>query len=1347
MNNGELAPQSADEALPAPSAPTIASTAHGDPFTQSLLRPLVPGDVLVDRFVVQGALATGGSGCVYRARDHISGLEIAVKVFVGAGPVERFAREGGLLAGLQHPAIVRYVDHGVTATGARFVATQLLQGPTLKEVLRKGALSQRQTAQVGVRVLQALAVAHRAGIVHRDIKPENLIVVGEDLSQVTVIDFGVARRMQGHAMTGTGHWVGTPMYMAPEQARGERDVDGRADLFSLGCVLLECLTGQPHFVGDSALAIMAKICVDDDTPLAALCPALHADLLDVLDRLLKKDRMLRAHDAAALAAEVEALLPRLPSECSAVFPTLPAKTIGDVELRVRALILVSPPASASGQGLNASALEPQEMASVSSPLTKLASGFHPLLNGALAFTVPGDAPIDQAVQAARCALAARQAMPARAIAIALGRREETLARPGHGRHVADVTTNLLDETEPGQIRVDDVVAKLLASRFEISQQTNATHTIYHLLAERTSLEPPRTVLGRALPCVGRQREIENLEAIFNECVEESAARVVLVTAPAGGGKSRVRFEVMQRLAASSAGATTLIARADPMHANAPLNLVARMLRLAANITGQESLEVRRKLVRQNLGRHLTAGGLDEAQRERVLAFLGEITDVPFPDDGLPALKTARKDAQVMGDQTRLAWLDWLSAEVNAGPLVMVLEDLHWGDGPSIQFIDEGLRNFSSKALYVMAFARPEIHQRFPQLWEARALETMLLRPLPLRASEQLVAQALPSLSEEDARRLAVRCDGNPFFLEELLRVVSECGGITPTMQSAPASVLGVVQSRFDALGAQAKRVLRAASVYGESFPQAGLAALLGDARLTDLERWLDILSEKEIIYRRSQDSMGLQCSFRHALLRDAAYETLTEGDRISAHNAAVRWLEQAGDCEPMVLVEHYECGRNSERAAHWCAEAAEQTVMTGDLPASIAIAERGKANGAQGETLMRLLLVEGDARCWMGEYAAAETLLKQVVAATEGVQQLKAMSVLLYALGNQSKYDEVFSILDGLKEPANDDEIEHWLRVMMNGAAFTRWANWRLTKELAGRIETWLPNQGSFTYGHWQSLKGSLAKDQGDLSLALQCHAGSEVDFLKAGDAREAASARLMRAVDLLDIGEINAARELFIEVEQTSQRLGITSLLYMCSFNRAQALLRLHSFEQASALAKCCKAFGLRQGDRAIASHSATIDVLACLALGRLDEAADLAAEACEVAQSLGGFIVLPIAAKAAVLLRKGLIEAALHEANAALQVIDSGVPIPDGKLFAFATYVTCSRANGQTGIARSVALRALKELATVASNIREPHYRRTFLRNIPEHAELIQQARSLNINLNTPEFQVLAEFAGEPS
>src|SRR5215213_9136028 len=238
---------------------------HGSTVT-TVNSPLADG--LRDRYLLERELGRGGMATVYLARDLQHDRLVALKVLHqelahALGP-ERFVREIQVAARLQHPHILPVFDSGTakqsnSAVESPWFTMPYVAGESLRQRLsREPQLPLRDAVRIALEVADALGYAHAQGIVHRDVKPENLLLSGD---HCVIADFGVAQALDaagGERLTETGITVGTPLYMSPEQASGDRQLDGRSDLYSLGCVLYEMLAGEPPFTGRTAQAIIAR---------------------------------------------------------------------------------------------------------------------------------------------------------------------------------------------------------------------------------------------------------------------------------------------------------------------------------------------------------------------------------------------------------------------------------------------------------------------------------------------------------------------------------------------------------------------------------------------------------------------------------------------------------------------------------------------------------------------------------------------------------------------------------------------------------------------------------------------------------------------------------------------------------------------------------------------------------------------------------------------------------------------------------------------------------------------------------------------------------------------------------
>ncbi|MFN2400714.1 MAG: protein kinase [Gemmatimonadaceae bacterium] len=243
------------------------------------------------RYQLESEVSRGGMAAVYRARDKRHEREVAIKVLhpelataVGA---ERFLQEIRLVAGLQHPHILPLYDSGETQDSLYYVMP-FVDGESLRDRLtREKQLAVDVALRISGDVADALTFAHAHQIIHRDIKPENILLAGE---HALVADFGVARAIHsalGERMTGTGLAVGTPAYMSPEQASGEHELDGRSDIYSLGCVLYEMLAGSPPFTGATPQAVISKRFTMSPADLRSLRPSVPAGVAELVKRALE----------------------------------------------------------------------------------------------------------------------------------------------------------------------------------------------------------------------------------------------------------------------------------------------------------------------------------------------------------------------------------------------------------------------------------------------------------------------------------------------------------------------------------------------------------------------------------------------------------------------------------------------------------------------------------------------------------------------------------------------------------------------------------------------------------------------------------------------------------------------------------------------------------------------------------------------------------------------------------------------------------------------------------------------------------------------------------------------------
>ncbi|NVB79369.1 MAG: AAA family ATPase, partial [Kofleriaceae bacterium] len=781
------------------------------------------------------------------------------------------------------------------------------------------------------------------------------------------------------------------------------------------------------------------------------------------------------------------------------------------ESRVCALLFARASAKASGL--------PRVVAANGGTYQALADGEHSFL-----VTIESvRAPTDQAAAAARVSIALREADPEIRQVLVTGRGSDGGHTP-MGELVDSAVRHLLSASA-GEIRVDRLTAALIDARFHVTFDGNLAR-----LAGERDAEGTRTLLGKPSLWVGRRRELATLLATLDECAEERVSRAVLVLAPAGIGKSRLRHEMVRSLERRGTPVLVLHGRGDSLSAGSPFVMIAPALRRAAGILDGEAIEVRRDKVAV-----LVESAVPAAERRRITELLGEMIGVPFPDEDSELLRSARADKMLLGQQMERAWVDWVRAECARQPVLLVLEDLHWGDLPSVNYIDAALRAIPDAPLMVLALARPEVRETFPRLWEHREVEEITLHALSPTACGELVraalgAQATPELVEELVRR----CDGNAFYLEELVRAVAEGGGA----QSLPETVIGMVQARLAALDPQARRVLRAAAVFGEAFWDGGVRALLGsdEGEAFDPGEWLEDLVRREVIARAASSRLPDQreYTFRHALLRDGAYELLTEEDRQLGHALAGEWLVRAGEQDGLVLAGHFDRGGDSVRAVQWYRRAAQQALDGNDLAAVIERAERGITAGATGEALGELRGLQASAAYWSSRYADGRRWGQEAVAtihpgSASWFAALGSGLVSAARLGDYDTVDRMFARALGT-ERAEGAEAAQLVCLCRGGFQLIfagRFARAdEILVEIAALAEQAKGRLDPLTYAQVNHVQGVRAAHVGDVATFLR-HLLAAVDgFERAGDTRNLSLERTTVAWCWAELGELARAED-----------------------------------------------------------------------------------------------------------------------------------------------------------------------------------------------------------------------------
>ena len=1299
------------------------------------------GSILGGKLQLQRLAGAGGMGEVFEARYLDSGQRVAVKVLraLQADQLVRFEREARLLGEFDHPNIVRYIEHAITPLGQPYLVMEWLDGEDLATRLRSRPLAMPEALAIGRDVAEAMAAAHARGIVHRDLKPGNVFLVrgaflarGE-FSQSKVLDFGIAWLSDWTPVTQAGATPGTVGYMAPEQSRRGVEITPAADVFSLGCVLYEGLTGKPAF---DAPAVDRR-----PEPAPSLRDQLGtevpAELAALVDQMLAREPGDRPRDGAAVGAALAAIRvepgepPRRPTR---------APSLTRSEQRLLSVVLIAPPARPAASGAGAPASRAASALATLREVAALHGGHVELLtDGSVAVALSGThVATDQAVLSARCALALRDHAPDRAIGLAMGRgtsgamwvpEGEALGRAAGllaGREPPDApdAPDALGRASAGgrwPIALDDTTAGLLDGRFDVRE----TDRGIALHGERVATTGTRRLLGRTTACVGRDRELSGLIEMFAECVAERSAHAVLVTAPPGIGKSRLAGELIALIRARVPDTGLWIARGDPLRGRSAFALLGQALRGVIGLHDGESLAARQAALAARVARHVP-----EADRQRVSEFLGELLSAPFPDADSAPLRTARREPAVMSEQVRRAAVDFLRAECAAHPVVVVLEDLHWGDLPTVRFIDAALRSLHDQPWMVVALARPEVHKAFPQLWSERGAQEIRLRPLTRSASERLVRQALGPMVEPDTVvRLVDQADGNPFYLEELIRATAERGG-----DGLPPTVVAMVQARLGGLLDDERRLLCAASVFGEVFWPDGVAALLGGALPTSVVRSvLAALVEHELVVPRPDSGFAgnKELAFRHALLREAAYAMLTDDDRVLGHQLAAAWLELHGETDPLVLAEHYDRGGLPRRAAGFYFQAAERAQRADDTEAAIARARRAHALGLAPAEQVVVAGFLAAVHVWRSEWDEATRWGEQAMqlAVPGSDAWARGVTARIAVALREGQSDAVIDLIGLLKtvEPAPDAVVNVVVAINFAGFLLNRWARFALAEdglrrvhELAEPIADREPvARGWMHMGHVALEPWAHEDPWAGLSHAEAARAS----FREANHRQNALLAQLLVGMNLWLLGALDRAEAELRGVLEGETVHGPIAPLHLACF--AGALADRGALDEAHVVVS--RTLAAWQARGLVAYDGPGRRVLADVLARRGDPAG---AER-EARAALPLLRVLPLdriaatAVLAAALLAQGRAAEALAAATDAMaQCAALGAHGYRGA-FARLVHVEALAATGDRAAAHQALAAARDRLLATAGKIGDAALRRSFLEVVPESARTLELAR----------------------
>ncbi len=919
-------------------------------------------------WVIERLLGEGGVASVYLARGKGAGIPVALKVIAAARCNDearaRFVHEVRAVQRIRHPGVVRILGFGQTRRGDLYLAMELLEGENLDErIERGGALPSPEVVRIGCATAAALGAAHAAGIIHRDVKPANVFVCAD--GGLKVVDFGLALQvgMDGATrLTGMNLIVGTPAYMAFEQARGTKDEDARTDVWGLGASLYHAASGRLPFEAPSLMAQLARVVTDEPDPMPEEVPGwLQAAIL----KGLRKEPAERWQSMQDFARALEDGLARATgSSLPPVRRSVPPVALGD-EVRIVAALFA--------EGVDDAAVFVEEV-------TRLGGHASPLLGRRAVGVFGGQAwKGDEAERAVRAGLLIRERTPGALLGIATGHAVQSSGGgvpPLTGAAIAGAQEAL----SPIGVGADPETLRRVRGGFDVEDG--------RVLRRRPGLRVigVRGIGGTEIPLVGRAAELALLTRMLDQVIEQSWAEGVLLTGPAGVGKSRLRRALQLAIEEHAARIFVLEARGEANRTLEAWHAIGNALRQRLEVPEGTEPEV----VRQRL---------DAACATRTVAeFLGELLGAGYPES--PHLRTARADPAVMRDHLRLAFGDWVEALSEEAPVVLFAEDLQWADAPSLELIEILLRRLDGRRLLVVGVARPELEAPSPS-WKQIELEA-----LSPDATKELVLALLGDHPDADVRadEIVERSRGNPFFAEELALAVRQGLSVLPT------SVEAAIQARLDGLPRAEKDLLRRAAVLGRRFWVEALEApgeVAPEALLAPLRRREPVAPEI-----RTRLAGAREWRFRSALVREVAERSLTAAQRAQLHIAAGRWLAERPDAPAAEVAAHLDAGGDRDGAASFYRRAAEAARRDGHPGAAADTAGRALALAAAPLERFELRMLRAEAFHYLGRRADEEAELAAAGGfAKTGLEQSLVYERLARLLRLSGRADDVIEVV------------------------------------------------------------------------------------------------------------------------------------------------------------------------------------------------------------------------------------------------------------------------------------------------------------------------------------------------
>jgi eukaryotic-like serine/threonine-protein kinase len=681
----------------------------------------------------------------------------------------------------------------------------------------------------------------------------------------------------------------------------------------------------------------------------------------------------------------------------------------------------------------------------------------------------------------------------------------------------------------------------------------------------------------------------------------------------------------------------------------------------------------------------------------------------------------------------------MRAECEVNPVLVVLEDMQWGDAGTVGLLDGSIRGLRDQPFMVLGVARPDLQTVFPNLWAERQVHTIQLPPLSRRASERLVREGLGAqVTDEVVAQIVQRGDGNPFFLEELVRAAyaGRAGEI-------PEPILGIVQARLESEGPECRRVLRAAAVFGETFSRDGVSSLVGGERPAVGEA-LEHLCDRELVNMAALSiaSDGSPAfTFAHALIREAAYAMLTDEDRRLGHRLAAKWLLEHSAPEPIVLAEHFRRGDDMRSAAFWYRRAAEQALKANDLAGAIVRAGLGLTalgtntpDAQAGEMRGALSLVQAEAQRWRGELSRAESSGTAALAllAPGSALWFRAAGQTIVALGSQGKSQDLGALVAKVRAVEPQLEARDAFLVCLSEGAHHLIAAGHLASadallEEAARLAGYFSDIEPQAWGLVHKARAARFSARGETTPCLESLETAWALFEQAGDQRNACAVRSNIGSVYAELGDCVRSIEILREVVAGADRLGLPEIAAIGRRDLSRVLGWQRESAEAERLVRQAIAILGARGETREEGLAVAYLAEIMLSVGRFEESAAQAERAASILATSPTERALALSVLARARLGRGRVhEASVVAHEAYYGALESLGGMGECETVIRLAFAECLLAASDIEAARTVLLRARERLHVRAANLGPRVDRSAFLEGVPYNRETLHLAEA---------------------